>query len=162
MTTLKLEIAARESYNFMKAQSSTEERAKRHIKTEALMIGTKFLVCASCSKDHYHDKCSVVTNFEERKEIARKNRLCYKCLIRGHHLRNCRNKRNCFHCKASNPHTAICNKYGRKEKSEDNVEFTNQVSNLSSSHTAVLLQTAYGIASDNLERRSVPNKSSVR
>ena len=106
MTTLKLEIAARESCNFMNAQSSIEERAKWHIKTEALMIGTKLLVCAFCSKDHYHDKCSVVTNFEERKEIARKNRLCYKCLIRGN-IRNCRNMRNCFHCKASNHHSRL-------------------------------------------------------
>ena len=55
MTTLKLEIAARESCNFMKAQSNTEAKEKRHITTEALMIGTKLLVCAFCSKDHYHD-----------------------------------------------------------------------------------------------------------
>ena len=42
---------------------------------------------------HYHDKCNVITNFEERKDIGRKNLLCYKYLISGHNILNCRNKK---------------------------------------------------------------------
>ena len=174
MNTLKLEITARESCNFMKAQSSTEfaarencsvmktrsstEKSHQHITTDALMTGTRLLICAFCSKNHYHDKCSVVTDFEERKEIVRRNRLCFKCLVKGHNIRNCRNKRNCFNCKASNHHTAICGKYDRKRKFEENVESINQVSNFIGSQTTVLLQTASGVASDNRGKRSVPVK----
>ena len=116
------------------------------------------LVCAFCAKNHYHDKCSVVTDLDERKEIARKDRWCFKCLFRGHNIRNCRNKRNCFYCKASNHHTAICNKYTKKEKSEDNVQASNPMSNLIGSRTTVLLETACGIESDNYEGRSIPVK----
>ena len=36
----------------------------------------------------YHDKCTVVTDFGERKEIAKKNKLCFKCLLKGHKKNN--------------------------------------------------------------------------
>ena len=74
MARLRSEICARESCNFMKAHGSSEETSKGHFTTEALMTSTKPLVCAFCfGKNHYHDKCTMVTDIEERKEIARKN-----------------------------------------------------------------------------------------
>ena len=77
LQTLKEEISARECCNFMKSSSKVQERVGRHITTEALMTGTRSLVCAFCSKGHFHDKCTVVTDPEERKQIARRDRLCY-------------------------------------------------------------------------------------
>ena len=112
MNALKDEITARESCDFMKAQleEGKNEREPLHFTTEALFTGMKKLVCAFCKQNHFHDRCTVVTDLNERKEIVHKNRLCFKCLFRGHPIRNCHNKRNCFKCKSSNHHTAICEK----------------------------------------------------
>ena len=157
MRILKEEIAARENCNFMKSQVSGEEKAKWHVMTEALMTGTRPLICAFCSKEHYHDKCPIVTDPEKRKEIVRKERLCYKCLFKNHNIRKCRSKRNCFHCKSSSHHTAICSRVSKNENTEEG-EAPKHTANLVGSKTTVLLQTACGLVSDTREKRSVPVK----
>ena len=80
MRTLKEEITARESCNFMKMYSERDGTSNEscHLTTEALFANTNTLMCAFCKWDHFHDKCTVVTDAYERKEIARKYRLCFK------------------------------------------------------------------------------------
>ena len=165
MNALKDEITARESCDFMKAQleEGKNEREPLHFTTKALFTGMKKLVCAFCKQNHFHDRCTVVTDLNERKEIVHKNRLCFKCLFRGLPIRNCHNKRNCFKCKSSNHHTAICEKVNlnrsvRVDYDENNTKAKEQISNLVSSRTTVLLQTAYGLISDNTEKGSLPVK----
>ena len=89
MAKLKEEITARESCLFMKSQVGGEmgDAESRHLTTGALLTNTKVLVCAFCHKNHFHDKCSVVTDIKERKEIVRRNRLCYRCLLKAHSIR---------------------------------------------------------------------------
>ena len=99
----------------MKNPVEREDKPNNRVTMEALMTRSKVLVCAFCSKNHYHDKCTVVTDPAERKEIARKNRLCYKCLFKGHNIKSCRNTRCCFNCKSGSHHSAICNKLFTKE-----------------------------------------------
>ena len=38
--------------------------------TGALHTGTRILVCGFCGENHFHDKCSVVTELVERKRIV--------------------------------------------------------------------------------------------
>ena len=163
MTMLKTEIAARESCNFLKNQDGDDERSSIRMTTEAFTTGTKILVCAFCTKNHYSDKCTTVTEPEKRKDIARKERLCFKCLFRSHTIRNCRSRRNCFSCKSSSHHTAICDRSSRNhtgdkaaKKPDDQTEACSHVTTFIGSKTTVLLQTASGIVSDNYERRSTP------
>ena len=159
MATLKVEIVARESCCYMKSQVGAEDKSKGYFTTGALMTGMKPLVCAFCGKDHYHDKCTVVTDIEERKEYAKKNRLCYKCLFKSHTIRNCRSKRNCYSCKGTNHHSAICNKKAEKRISNGDGDGDQaQQVQLVGSRTSVLLQTACAIASDNRETRNIPVK----
>ena len=171
MGILKDEITSRESCDFLQNQSreTRNGRENRHITTEALYTGnTKSLACAFCKHNHYPDKCNVVTEIRQRKEIVRKNRLCYKCLFSGHPIRKCRSRYNCFKCKSTNHHTAICDKDYRPpgdyssnndhrdtaDPLKDQIDAT--VTYLVNSRTPVLLQTANAVISDNTENRSHP------
>ena len=120
---LKDEIVARESCSFMKYQEKNgggkenatytkrqerEENDNRPFSAEALTTAARrTLVCAFCKGSHYHDKCSVVTDVQKRRDIIKQKRLCFRCLIPGHIIRKCRNKNKCFQCKSNNHHTAI-------------------------------------------------------
>ena len=50
------------------------------ITTGALHTGVKILTRAFCGKNHFHDKCYVVTDISERRRIIYEKKLCYKCL----------------------------------------------------------------------------------
>ena len=85
MKTIKDEIVARENCDFMKSRSNQGSKEKnkteeKHITTESLLNNTKVLSCVFCKKNHFHDQCRVVTDPQERKEIAKREKLCYKCL----------------------------------------------------------------------------------
>ena len=79
---LKEEITARECCLLMKCQGGNEasENDAKHFTTEALLTKTKILTCGFCKKNHFHDQCTTVTDVNERKEIVRKNRSCFRCL----------------------------------------------------------------------------------
>ena len=68
MRTLKEEITARESCNFMKMYSERDVTSNEscHLTTEALFANTNTLTCAFCKGDHFHDKCAVVTDAYEK------------------------------------------------------------------------------------------------
>ena len=153
MQVLKGEIAARESCFLMKSQETNEGTGLggRNLTTGALFTRTKVLVCAFCSKNHFLDKCTAVTDVSERRKVVRSERLCYKCLLKEHAARNCRSKRVCFICKSSNHHTAICTKNEVVEENQ-NEGINNQTVNVANSSTSVLLQMAKGVVSDNSER----------
>ena len=163
MKKLKLEISARESCNFMKPVLEREEWKRGRQTTETLMTGAHVLVCAFYLKNHYHDKCTVVTDPEERKDIVKKKRLCYRCMSKSHNIKFCKSKKNCYHCHSASHHSAICLKSSKKDdkvlKNGDvEGEHVKQSNNLVGSRTAVLLQTASGIVSDNLAKRSATVK----
>ena len=165
MDILKVEIAARESCEFMKhpdnefkRNQDTEIKDKRHSTELFLTTNQRVLKCAFCDQQHYHDKCKVVTNLEARKEIISKNKLCYKCLYPGHNRRDCRSKSKCYRCKAYGHNTAICDKNKipvidplYDPPKEEGTFMVN-------SKTSVLLQTSTAIVSDNKDRKNVTIK----
>ena len=161
MDILKVEIAARESCEFMKHSDNefkrnqdTEIKDKRHSTELFLTTNPRVLKCAFCGQQHYHDKCNVVTNLEARKEIISKNKLCYKCLFPGHISRDCRSKSKCYRCKAYGHNTAICDKDKIPVIDPPREEGTFMVN----SKTSVLLQTSTAIVSDNKDRKNVTIK----
>ena len=155
MKVVRDEITARESCEFAKSQKRSSESVgkENQCTTEALLTGTRILVCAFCEQNHYHDKCNVVTEIERRKEIVRKNRLCFKCLHVGHPIRKCTSRTRCYRCKSSSHNTAICEKdWNKPPNKKDEAEQDSSL--VINSQTSVLLQTANGMISDNSEQRS--------
>ena len=104
MNVVKNEITARESCDFVRNQKKIPEKFEKdaHRPTEVLLAGNKILVCAFCKQNHKSDKCTVITGVDRRKEMVRKNRLCFKCLSTGHPIRKCRSTFNCYRCKYAN------------------------------------------------------------
>ena len=163
MNTLKDEITARENCEFMNTQSGSSGNSggfkgsnekgeeEQHFTTESLFNSARVLVCAFCGQNHFHDQCRVVTDFAERKEIAKKKQLCFKCLSKGHPIRKCQSTRKCYRCKAKSHHTAICGKDGRPEQEE-------QAQNIVTSRRSVFLETVSGVVADNYEKKSAQVK----
>ena len=76
MGILKDEITARESCDFLQNQSRESRAGNRNFSTEALFTGgMKTLTCAFCGQTHYHDKCPVITEVKQRREVVWKKRL---------------------------------------------------------------------------------------
>ena len=160
---LKDEITARESCSFLHNQGwdTKSDEENRHF-TTIFLWGSKVLACAFCGQNHFPDKCNVVTELAQRKEIVWKRRLCFKCLFSGHSVRRCRNKNRCFKCKAGNHHTAICEKSFRQRAELPNTNNEDQFSALVSSRKSVLLQTADALISDTSEKKRQFELSSIR
>ena len=156
MKVIRDEVTAREICYFVKTPKrgiDNEKEKDNHCTTEALLTGAKVLVCAFCQQNHYHDKCNVVTELERRKEMVRKHRLCFKCLMSGHPIRKCMSKGRCYQCKSTSHHTAICEK-DQNHQTRTNENVTEDTSLVVNSQTTVLLQTANGTISDNGEKNS--------
>ena len=174
MEILKGEIRARESCEFMKCKNEGIEAREKggpgKSTTDALFTGVRILICAFCGKNHFHDRCTVVTDLAERRRIVYEKKLCYRCLSSStHRSQNCRSKNHCYRCKADGHHTAICQKDDRRRNKDESERekargMKNEDSkidaaqNMVNSSTPVLLQTASGIISDTAEKRSAPIK----
>ena len=98
-----------------------------------------------CDSDkHNSDRCYIVTDIEKRKELLKKNRLCFNCLKGCHQRKNCKVKIKCFKCKKKgNYHSASCN-----PKYSNNVAGDPAITCLIKNNTSVLLQTANVLISD--------------
>ena len=161
MNILKDEITARESCQFMLKQSRGDVkkgeggRRNDHSTIDALVSSSRGPACAFCKKNHYSDKCNVVTDVKERTRIVKEKRLCFKCLAGTHVSRNCMSKKSCYRCKGGH-HTALCEQEN-PAKSEKNptAEKEDSEAHVSDSRTSVLLQTARGMISDTAEKKSV-------
>ena len=63
--------------------------------------------CVYCnSTNHRCSDCDKVKDVSERREILRKNKLCYNCTGKGHGAASCKS-RNCRKCSGKH-HTSIC------------------------------------------------------
>ena len=139
MNSINDEISARENFEFLRNTESfgREEQANERNTTSSLTVMQSYRLCVFCGdKNHFSDKCDVITDISTRKEKLRDLRCCYKCLKPYHIAKNCRKKIFCYKCKAQNRHnTAICEK-----------EFQTSATNVTGSDKSVILQTANGLA----------------
>ncbi len=63
--------------------------------------------CAFCLGNHPHEECKGITNIEERKLLVRRYGRCFKCLDKGHLVRDCQSKFKCNKCNG-NHHVSLC------------------------------------------------------
>ena len=103
------EITARESYEFLKNEKGKKEES---FSNSSLLSAGKLShtrKCLFCYKtDHYSDQCQIVTDLKARREILKKNRICFKCLKPGHTKPNCKSSIKCYKCKKKEIPTLPC------------------------------------------------------
>ena len=101
--------------------SALEEKfeKKKHIPNIPRESNDAKKVCLFCNNDgHYRDKCSKVKKVDERIEILKIKKYCFKCMKSGHSKFNCKNRVKCFKCNSFSHHTALC-RNEEKTKSDD-------------------------------------------
>ena len=152
---LKEEIEARESCEEKESQENVNmfKPKPRGITTGNLMTINSKIKCCFCDQNHYADKCNVVTDLTTRREIIRNNKLCFRCLIPNHSIKNCRSHKKCYKCNSSKHHTAICDDGERRNDFEekDKEEAASLLAN--NKDVSVLLQTAKATITDTIEKK---------
>ena len=143
------EIEARENYEFLKKNEYQDIQEEPKYSAASLAVssnGKQYIrSCVFCgNKEHYSDKCDVITDIDLRMEKLKERRCCFKCLRADHHIaKNCPKKVFCYRCKTRNKHnTALC-----KEESASKVQL------VAGSDESILLQTANGYIGDEKEER---------
>ena len=153
---INTEITARESYEFMKHDKHEGTSNKSSFSGSALLANSNPKKCVFCqSVNHYSDKCNIVTEVDIRRELLKRNWLCFNCLRGGHTKKNCRKQIIYFKCKTEGQHTALWNPLQKQTQSyvtDDNGK-EDSSTNLVKSNTSILLQTANAIVTDEKENQ---------
>ena len=59
--------------------------------------------CAFCGRNHLHEECRKVSDLEVRKRLVRKFGRCFRCIRKGHRVRECRATTKCSKCQGDQP-----------------------------------------------------------
>ena len=67
------------------------------------------LTCFHCEQPHMLTSCDDFLNmtYDERVQVARDKRLCYRCLVKGHSAAKCRREVSCGKCHSTRHHELI-------------------------------------------------------
>ncbi|XP_031349539.1 uncharacterized protein LOC116175519 [Photinus pyralis] len=133
MTFLELEVCDQETikmamtgFNITANQEGRKQlRGKQTYEVQgdvatanALFVSKSNLSCIFCNGEHENNKCTVARklNFDERKNIVKREKCCFRCLKHGHNSKSCRVKLSCSWC--SGRHTLLlCELVNKHEKS---------------------------------------------
>ena len=76
--------------------------------------------CALCHKGHDIDDCRLflAKSMEDRKSLARENRLCFGCLCIGHVSKKCRQRKQCRKCDNLHPTSLHGDRIPKQSNSE--------------------------------------------
>ena len=97
--------------------------------------GSKIRDCCICKGVHPTWKCQIflAKSIAERFELSKREKLCLRCLRKGHFVRDCRMKLKCGECNSGNHNTLL-----HKEKnpeSESRIEALDEEVTVGSTHT---------------------------
>ena len=101
------ELLARERCVPMETKNEFDENYiahSLHLKSE--MIEQTYN-CVFCKGDHPPNKCFIVTNVIQRKDILRKERRCFVCFKSNHMAKDCLKKYACIKCNGRH-HISVC------------------------------------------------------
>ena len=106
--------------------------------------------CVFCTQAHWSDECPKHTTLQSRMEKLKGS--CFKCLQKGHVMKDCRKQRICAHCGKTNHHRSLCPKLFTNTEGRTGTQEVQNISTQSSSDTTegvivtcgsqVLMQTA--------------------
>ena len=107
----------------------------------------KTLKCAYCKDNHYSNECERVISIDKRKDIVKRDRLCFNCLRPNHTSKDCQAKGRCRLCKLKH-HTSLCQRtpsqtVGKPDAGmSTNSSVTVTTTRINKSETPILLKTA--------------------
>ena len=121
--------------------------------------------CVYCNELHYSASCEKVTTPNDRRSILIESKRCFKCLMPGHQLNECKYPRSCRNC-GGRHHQSICfrsrgpmqNETSNEESSglgSTTTQLTTATANNIKVKGSVLLQTATAIATNEDRSKSV-------
>jgi len=67
--------------------------------------------CRFCEGPHHPSACNILPSSEVRKMVVQQRRWCLRCLSPQHGIRDCPSRIDCFRCKTSDHHVALCQKW---------------------------------------------------
>ena len=116
-------------------------------------VSVQTFKCTYCKGNHYSSDCEKVSDIAKRREIAKRDRLCFNCLRPHHNSNDCQARGRCRVCKNKH-HTSLCYKHDsvksensgksdnswRKDKSDSKITVT--TTRINKSDGPVLLKTA--------------------
>ena len=104
-------------------QPTPEVRRKPEMTTaSALFTKKNNFECAFCRGNHPHEECRKVSDLEKRKRQVRKFGRCFRCIRKGHRVRECRATTKCSKCQGDH-HLSLCEqKVGEKRTSSLYIE----------------------------------------
>ena len=99
-------------------------------------IGRSFGICSFCDERHSIQVCDKfgAQTYDYRQQFIRDHQLCFECLIRGHVVRNCRNRKVCKKCQGGHP-TSLHRTKNNSENSPPAVPITACASSRDSNST---------------------------
>ena len=105
---------------FMENEKPTEVKKQ---KPEKVLVNN--IRCWKCEQPHFLDKCPDLKsmNLEERKKFLKEKGMCFRCLRKGHQIKDCSSKFNCFICKG-NHHAILHDQSEVKTEDEAEIELT--------------------------------------
>lgn len=110
--------------------------------------------CAFCLGTHRPEECKKITSVEERKKLLIKFGRCFKCINKGHRVRDCKISVKCKNCNGSH-NTCLCEAKPQKPLEGGNTQ--NVVSTPSSflvgTESRIALQTAQALIKGSVQGR---------
>ena len=78
-------------------------------KARSNYMASKSLKCFACDGEHRLFDCEIFKNmsYAERLNVVKTKRLCFRCLLPGHAIHNCRRDISCLSCQSNKHHTFI-------------------------------------------------------
>ena len=168
LSTIKLEIEARETSEATKSSVNNQQVHKRNnaptanamvVKSGKHLDSSK-IQCVYCGDYHYSASCEKVVSVEARKKVLGESRRCFNCLRKGHNARDCANTKTCRHCQGKH-HQSICSQNQKVDDVKPTEKEEQKVKTKEPTTTAtrickgtVLLQTARANATNGA--RSTP------
>ena len=67
--------------------------------------------CTFCDGPHPSDSCKIVPAVDQRLEILRNQKRCFRCFKKGHMSKSCYSKKRCSRCNGKH-HSALCKSAG--------------------------------------------------
>ena len=110
--------------------------------------------CAFCLGTQPPEECKKVTNIEERKKLLLKFGRCFKCINKGHRVRDCKATVKCKNCKGSQ-NTCLCDARPQKPLEGGNSQpvVSSPSSLLVGTESRIALQTAQALIKGSVQGR---------
>ena len=98
--------------NASASNSSISSTSAFHVVSEKKVLQSHnakpwVVICAFCKGDHFSSNCLKVADKHKRREICKRDKLCFNCLRNNYIVSDCFSKKKCKNCQNKH-HTALC------------------------------------------------------